>query len=37
VELREEGKGKENYRASTISKNITSVKVEDIRMCTENY
>jgi hypothetical protein len=27
MELREEGKGKDNDRASIISKNITSVKI----------
>jgi hypothetical protein len=35
--LREEGKGKKNDRVSTISQNIASVKVEDIRMCTESW
>jgi hypothetical protein len=36
VELREGGKGKENDRASTISQNITSVEVEDVRMSIES-
>jgi hypothetical protein len=35
MELRERGKGKENDRASTISKYITSVQVEDTKMCIE--
>jgi hypothetical protein len=30
------GERKENDRASVISLNITSVKVEDIRMCIES-
>jgi hypothetical protein len=29
------GTGKENDRAPTTSKNITSVKVKDMRMCIE--
>jgi hypothetical protein len=33
---RERGKGKENDRASLISPNLTSVKVENIRMCTDS-
>jgi hypothetical protein len=33
MELGERGKGKENDRASSIT---TSVKVEDIRTCTES-
>jgi hypothetical protein len=33
--LREEGK-KENDRASIISENITSVKIEEIRICIES-
>jgi hypothetical protein len=33
MEHRERRKGKENDRASTISQNIASVQVEDIRMC----
>jgi hypothetical protein len=33
MELREEEKGKENDRKSTISKYIASVQVEDIMMC----
>jgi hypothetical protein len=36
MELREGGKGKKNDRASAISQNITSVKVEDLRMCIES-
>jgi hypothetical protein len=36
VELKEGGKGKENDRTSTILKNKTPVKVEDIRICIEN-
>jgi hypothetical protein len=36
MELREGGKGKGNDRASTISQNITSVKVEDVRMSIES-
>jgi hypothetical protein len=36
VELRERGKGKKNDTATTISQNTTSVKVEDIRICTES-
>jgi hypothetical protein len=31
------GKGEENARVSTISKCITSVQVEDVRMCIGNY
>jgi hypothetical protein len=36
MELGERGKRKENGRASVISKNIASVKVEDYRMCIES-
>jgi hypothetical protein len=36
MELREGGKGKEDDRASTISKYITSVKVKDITTCIES-
>jgi hypothetical protein len=36
MELGERGKGKENDIVSVIWKNITSVKVKDIRMCTES-
>jgi hypothetical protein len=31
------GKGKENDRASTILKCVTSVKAEDIAICIENH
>jgi hypothetical protein len=36
MEFREGDKGKRNDRDSTTSLYITSVKVEDIRMCIEN-
>jgi hypothetical protein len=36
MELRERGKVKENDSTSIISQNITSVKVENIRMCLES-
>jgi hypothetical protein len=36
-ETQEGGKGKENDRASIISQNITSVKVEKIRMYIESH
>jgi hypothetical protein len=37
MELGERGKRKENDRASVISGNRRSVKVEDIRMCIESF
>jgi hypothetical protein len=37
MELGQRRKGKENDRASVMSWNITSVKVEEIRMCVESY
>jgi hypothetical protein len=37
MELGEGGKGKENDTASTISKYITSVRVEDITICIESW
>jgi hypothetical protein len=36
MELRGGGKGKENDRAATISKYITSIQVEDTMTCTES-
>jgi hypothetical protein len=36
MELRREGKGKENDRASTILKYVTSVQAEDIMIGTES-
>jgi hypothetical protein len=38
MELREGGKGKQNGRASTvICLHVTSVKIEDVRTCTDSY
>jgi hypothetical protein len=37
MELMGGGKGKENDRGSTVSKYITSVQVEDIKVCIESY
>jgi hypothetical protein len=36
MELREGRKGEKNDRATAISQNIASVKIEDIRMCVES-
>jgi hypothetical protein len=36
MELRGGGKGQGNDRASTISKYMTSVQVDDIAICIEN-
>jgi hypothetical protein len=36
MELRERGKGRESDTGTTILQNPTSVKTEDIRICTES-